>query len=100
MLSLLQIPIYLGSIMLTLIPISLPFCAIQLALCKFCPWRPVQFTPLALSGAGLLWSWLYLDQHSNWDALLGILVLFSSLLCLTGSGLGWLGWHFSQKRLN
>lgn len=72
--------------------LAAPFCVIQLALCKFCPWRPVQLAPLALSGGGFLWSCWYLGHSYNWDALLGFLVMLPCLLGLAGSGAGWFIW--------
>ena len=47
----------LCSTLTTLLLLSAPFCAMQLALCKLCPWRPLQFAPLVLFGGGFLWSW-------------------------------------------
>lgn len=68
-----------------------PFCFLQLVLCR-CSIKAVRLAPLVLFGAGLLWSWHYLEHACNWDALLGILVLFPSLLGLAGSGAGWFLW--------
>lgn len=82
----------LSSTLTTFAILCVPFCVLQLALCKFCPWKPLQFAPLVLFGAGFLWSWHYLEHACNWDALLGILVLLPSLLGLAGSGAGWYLW--------
>lgn len=71
--------------------LSAPFCVLQLVLCR-CPIKAVRLAPLGLFGAGFLWGWQYLEQHSNWDALLGILVMCPSLFGLIGSGVGWLLW--------
>ena len=79
--------------------LSAPFCFLQLVLCR-CPVKAVRLAPPALFGAGFLWGWWYLENHYNWEALLGIFVLFPSLLGLIGSGAGWLLWYFSQKRLH
>lgn len=83
----------------TLLPLSVPFVLLQLALCKFCPWRPLRFAPLVLSGGGLLWSWWYLEQSGGWDALLALMVMLPCVLGLLGSGLGWLLWYLSRKHL-
>lgn len=84
----------------TFIPLCAPFVLLQLALCRFCPWRPVRFAPPVLSGVGLLWSWRYLEQTGGWDALLALVVMLPCVLGLLGSGLGWLLWYLSRKHLD
>ena len=81
----------LCSTLITFAILCAPFCGLQLILCR-CSIKAVRLAPLVLFGAGFLWGWQYLEQHSNWDALLGILVLFPSILGLVGSGAGWFIW--------
>ena len=81
----------LCSTLTALAVLSAPFCFLQLVLCR-CPVKAVRLAPLALFGTGFLWSWWYLENHYNWDALLGILALFPSILGLVGSGAGWFLW--------
>ena len=66
----------LCSTLITFAILCAPFCGLQ----------------LILFGAGFLWGWQYLDRHYNWDALLGILVMFPCVLGLIGSGAGWFIW--------
>lgn len=82
----------LSSTFTTFVFLSAPFCALQLGLCKFCPWKPLQFAPLVLFGAGFLWSWWYLSQAYEWENLLGFLVMLPCILGLIGSGAGWFLW--------
>ena len=82
----------LCSTLTTLLLLSAPFCAMQLALCKLCPRRPLQFAPLVLFGGGFLWSWWYLSQAYEWENLLGMLVMLPCILGLIGSGAGWFIW--------
>ncbi|MCI8303921.1 MAG: hypothetical protein HFF52_04755 [Lawsonibacter sp.] len=82
----------LFSTLTALAVLSAPFCVIQLALCRFCPWKPVRLAPLFLFGGGFLWSWRYLSQAYEWENLLGMLVMLPCILGLTGSGAGWYLW--------
>ena len=82
----------------TLAILCAPFCALQLALCKFCPFRPVKLAPLVLFGAGFLWSCWYISQAYEWENLLGFLVMLPCLLGLVGSGAGWFLWKRSQTK--
>lgn len=72
--------------------LSAPFCLLQLALCKFCPWKFLQLAPLSLYGVGLLWGWRVIEQSGGWDVLLGILIIFPCIFGLIGSGAGWFLW--------
>ena len=40
----------------TFIPLCAPFVLLQLALCRFCPWRPLFCPAWACCGAGGIWS--------------------------------------------
>lgn len=82
----------LSSTLTTFAILCVPFCVLQLTLCKFCPWKPLQFAPLALFGGGFLWSWWYLEQAYEWENLLGMLVMLPCILGLLGSGAGWFLW--------
>ena len=94
---LISIAFSLCSTLTTLVLLSAPFCVLQLALCRFFPVHLIRFAPPVLFGTGFLWSLWYLDQHYNWDALLGILVMFPCILGLIGSGLGWFLWKRRQN---
>lgn len=78
---------------------SAPFCVLQLALCKYCKGDLLPKLPLIVSSLGLVGSVYYMIDSSNIEALAGFLALIPSLLCLIGSGLGWLIWNHSQKHL-
>ena len=82
----------LFSTLTALAVLSAPFCVIQLALCRFCPWKPVRLAPLVLGGGGFLCSWRYLSQAYEWENPLGMLVMLPCILGLTGSGAGWYLW--------
>ena len=82
----------LGSFLPTLAVLSAPFCALQLALCKFCPWKPVQLAPPVLFSGGFLWSWWYMTLDRTWGGMMLILVTFPCTLGLIGSGAGWFLW--------
>ena len=99
MLSLLQIPVYLGSIMLTLIPVSLPVCVVQLLLCRYCNNKYLRLAPVIAGGGLSLISICCLSVSYGYDALLALLFLFPALWLLSGSALGWFIWSIAQKRL-
>ena len=82
----------LATMLSTMAILSAPFCALQLALCRFCPWRPLQYAPAVLSGAGFLWSWWYLSLGDIWGGMMLIFVTFPCTLGLIGSGAGWYIW--------
>lgn len=89
---------------LLLLPVTLavpsaPFCVLQLALCKYSKGDLLPKFPLIVSSFGLVGSVYYMIDSSNIEALAGFLMLIPSLLCLIGSGLGWLIWNYAQEHL-
>ena len=100
MLSLLQLPLSLGPIMLALLPVSLPFCVLQLALCRFCKNQYLRLAPAALGGGLFLFSFCSFTVGRGYDALFGILLIVPALVLLSGSGLGLAIWYFAEKYLH
>ena len=89
----------LTSLVPVIVVLSGPFCAIQLALCKYCKGDLLPKLPILLSCLGLLGSLYYMADSNNIEALVGLLILFPSVLCLIGSGLGRLIWNYAQEHL-
>ena len=99
MLSLLQLPLSLGPIMLALLPVSLPLCVLQLALCRFGKNQYLRLAPAALGGGLFLFSFCSFTAGQGYAALFGVLLIVPALMLLSGSGLGLAIWYFAEKYL-
>lgn len=97
MLALVQIPIYLGSIMFILAPFSLPFCAGQLALCRYCKSRYLRLALVVLGGVLALAGFCVFSAGGAYNALFGLFLLVPAPTLLTGCALGWLIWTVLRK---
>ena len=93
-------PYTLGLLILmsTCLPLSAPFCLLQVALCRRCPYQILRAAPAALSGAGLIYGLIYTLNSYEWASLLGLVILFPSFAVLEGSGLGWLLWRVENQK--
>ena len=79
-------------------PLSAPFCLLQMALCRRCPYQILRAAPAALSGVGVLYGLVYAVNAYEWASLMGLVILLPSLLALGGSGLGWLLWRLEENK--